>query len=137
VPDRRPCGPRGDGWFRFVDRIKDVIRRRGENISSREVESVVRSHPAVAEAAAYPVASELAEDEVMISVVVRPGGALDPEDLVRHCARELPAFAVPRYIETVSALPLTETGKVRKAVLRDRGVTARTLERVGTSPWET
>ncbi|MFG2361934.1 AMP-binding protein [Streptomyces mirabilis] len=123
-----------DGWFRFVDRIKDVIRRRGENISSREVESAALSHPAVAEAAAYPVASELAEDEVMIAVVVRPGDVLDPEDLVRHCARELPAFAVPRYIETVPALPLTETGKVRKAVLRERGVTARTWDRVGGHP---
>ncbi|MEU9364376.1 AMP-binding protein [Streptomyces avermitilis] len=123
-----------DGWFRFVDRIKDVIRRRGENISSCEVESAALSHPAVAAAAAYPVASELAEDEVMIAVVVRPGGVLDPEDLVRHCARELPAFAVPRYIETVPTLPLTETGKVRKAVLRERGVTARTWDRVGAHP---
>jgi crotonobetaine/carnitine-CoA ligase len=118
------------GRFRFVDRIKDVIRRRGENISSSEVEAVVRSHPAVAEAAAFPVASDLAEDEVMVTVVVRPGGVLVPEDLAGHCARELPAFAVPRYIDTVQDLPLTETGKVRKAVLRDRGVTARTWDRV-------
>ncbi|MFI1732189.1 AMP-binding protein [Streptomyces acidicola] len=118
-----------DGWFRFVDRVKDVIRRRGENISSSEVESVVRSHPAVAEAAAFPVGSELAEDEVMVAVVVRPGSVLDPEDLARHCARELPAFAVPRFVETVPALPLTETGKVRKAVLRERGVTSRTWDR--------
>ncbi|MGW3646028.1 AMP-binding protein [Streptomyces sp. NPDC000878] len=123
-----------DGWYRFVDRIKDVIRRRGENISSGEVESVVRSHPAVAEAAAFPVPSELAEDEVMVAVVVRAGGALDPADLARHCARELPAFAVPRYVETVAELPLTETGKIRKAVLRERGVTAGTWDRVGGHP---
>ncbi|MFD7476958.1 AMP-binding protein [Streptomyces sp. NPDC059837] len=118
-----------DGWFRFVDRIKDVIRRRGENISSYEVESAVRSHPAVFQAAAFPVASELAEDEVMVAVVVRPGRALDAADLARHCARELPPFAVPRYIETVPALPLTETGKVRKAELRERGVTPDTWDR--------
>ncbi|MET9381790.1 AMP-binding protein [Streptomyces sp. NPDC002928] len=118
-----------DGWFRFVDRIKDVIRRRGENISSYEVESVVQRHPAVAAAAAFPVPSELAEDEVMVAVVVRPGGVLDPEELARHCASQLPEFAVPRYIETVPALPLTETGKVRKAVLRERGVTPRTWAR--------
>ncbi|MEV6174053.1 AMP-binding protein [Streptomyces sp. NPDC051954] len=123
-----------DGWFRFVDRVKDVIRRRGENISSREVESVVRSHPAVVEAAAFPVASELAEDEVMVAVVARPGGVLDPADLARHCAAELPAFAVPRYIETVPALPLTETGKIRKAALRARGVTARTWDRSTARP---
>ncbi|GAB2898422.1 AMP-binding protein [Streptomyces mayteni] len=125
--DRVVRGP--DGWFRFLDRVKDVIRRRGENISSSEVESVVRSHPAVVEAAAFPVASELAEDEVMVAVVVRPGGVFDPEDLARHCARDLPAFAVPRFVEAVPALPLTETGKVRKAVLRERGVTAGTWDR--------
>lgn len=118
-----------DGWFRFVDRIKDVIRRRGENISSYEVESAVRSHPAVLQAAAFPVASELAEDEVMVAVVVRPGRTLDPADLARHCAHELPPFAVPRYIETVPALPLTETGKVRKAELRERGVAPGTWDR--------
>ena len=118
-----------DGWFRFVDRIKDVIRRRGENVSSQEVESVVRSHPAVADAAAFPVPSELAEDEVMVAVVPGPGQVLDPLDLVRHCADELPPFAVPRYIDTVRELPLTETGKVRKGVLRERGVTATTWDR--------
>ncbi|MFF7467728.1 AMP-binding protein [Streptomyces sp. NPDC008092] len=118
-----------DGWFRFVDRIKDVIRRRGENISSYEVEAAVRSHPAVVTAAAFPVASELAEDEVMVAVVLRPGCRPDPADLARHCARELPAFAVPRYIDTVGELPLTETGKVRKAVLRERGVTPGTWDR--------
>jgi crotonobetaine/carnitine-CoA ligase len=124
-----------DGSYRFVDRVKDVIRRRGENISSFEVESAVRSHPAVADAAAFPVASELAEDEVMVAVLPRPGSVLDPHDLVRHCERELPAFAVPRFIETVPELPLTETGKVRKAVLRERGVTADTWDRTaGLSP---
>ncbi|MHA5047129.1 AMP-binding protein [Streptomyces sp. SD15] len=118
-----------DGWFRFVDRIKDVIRRRGENISSYEVESAVRSHPAVSEVAAFPVASELAEDEVMVAVVAWPGRVLDPADLVHHCAGELPAFAVPRYVDVVPELPLTETGKIRKAVLRARGVTTATWDR--------
>ena len=118
-----------DGWFRFVDRIKDVIRRRGENISSHEVESAVRAHPAVADAAAFPVPSELAEDEVMVAVVPAPGQVLDLRDLVRHCADELPPFAVPRYLDTVRELPLTETGKVRKAALRERGVTATTWDR--------
>lgn len=125
-----------DGWFRFVDRLKDVIRRRGENISSYEVESAVRAHPSVADVAAFPVASELAEDEVMVAVVPCPGHALDPVDLVRHCERDLPAFAVPRYIDTVPELPLTETGKIRKAALRERGVTDTTWDRcaVGLPP---
>ncbi|MFI0816355.1 AMP-binding protein [Streptomyces sp. NPDC021098] len=118
-----------DGWFRFVDRIKDVIRRRGENISSAEVESAVRSHPAVAGAAAFPVASELAEDEVMVAVTLLPGRDLDLPDLVRHCEGELPPFAVPRYVDIVPELPLTATGKIRKAVLRERGVTAHTWDR--------
>ncbi|MGW6142488.1 AMP-binding protein [Streptomyces sp. NPDC055140] len=118
-----------DGWFRFVDRLKDCIRRRGENISSYEVESAVRAYPAVAEVAAFPVPSELAEDEVMVAVVARAGSAVDPADLVRHCALELPAFAVPRYVDVVGALPLTETGKVRKGVLRERGVTEVTWDR--------
>ncbi|GAA1115613.1 AMP-binding protein [Streptomyces javensis] len=118
-----------DGWFRFVDRIKDVIRRRGENISSCEVETVVRGHPEVADAAVFPVPSELAEDEVMVAVVPRAGGTLDLADVIRHCERELPPFAVPRYVDTLRELPLTETGKVRKAALRRRGVTGTTWDR--------
>ncbi|MFD8566723.1 AMP-binding protein [Streptomyces sp. NPDC059639] len=118
-----------DGWFRFVDRVKDSIRRRGENISSYEVETALRAHPDVAEAAAFPVPSTLAEDEVMVAVVPRAGRTLDPAQVARHCARELPAFAVPRYVDVVAELPLTETGKVRKAVLRERGVSRVTWDR--------
>jgi len=92
------------------------------------VESAVRSHPAVVDAAAFPVPSERAEDEVMVAVVPRPGHLLNARDLVWHCAGELPAFAVPRYVDTVPELPLTETGKVRKAVLRERGVTTTTWD---------
>ncbi|MFH9617146.1 AMP-binding protein [Streptomyces sp. EN27] len=120
-----------DGWFRFVDRVKDCIRRRGENISSYEVEIALRAHPDIAEAAAFPVPSGLAEDEVMVAVVPRTGRVLDPAQVARHCATELPAFAVPRYVDVVAALPLTETGKVRKSVLRGRGVTGETWDRCG------
>ncbi|GGM24303.1 hypothetical protein GCM10010129_80950 [Streptomyces fumigatiscleroticus] len=108
------------GWSRFVDRVKDCIRRRGENISSYEVENALRTHPDAAEAAAFPVPSALAEDGVMVAVVPRAGRALDPAQAARHCAGELSAFAVPRYVHVVAALPLTETGKVRKSVLRVR-----------------
>ncbi|MEU6104115.1 AMP-binding protein [Streptomyces flaveolus] len=120
-----------DGWFRFVDRVKDCIRRRGENISSYEVETALRSHPGIAQAAAFPVPSDLAEDEVMVTVVPRTGYALDPAEVVRHCTTELPAFAVPRYVDVTRELPLTETGKVRKSVLRERGVTGGTWDRCG------
>ncbi|GGV63152.1 ATP-dependent acyl-CoA ligase [Streptomyces longisporoflavus] len=119
-----------DGWFRFVDRVKDRIRRRGENISSYEVETALRAHPDVAEAAAFPVPSELAEDEVMVAVVPCAGRSLDPAEVARHCAGELPGFAVPRFVDVVGELPLTETGKVRKSLLRERGVTGGTWDRL-------
>jgi len=119
----------GDGCFRFVDRIKDAIRRRGENISSYEVEQVLQSHPAVAAVAVYPVRSELAEDEVMAALVAREGEALDPAELMRFCATRLPRFAIPRYIEVVADLPRTENGKVQKYKLRERGVTANAWDR--------
>jgi crotonobetaine/carnitine-CoA ligase len=117
-----------DGWFRFLDRSKDAIRRRGENISGWEVEQAVGAHPDVADVAAVPVPSELGEDEVMVFVVAsaeRP----DPADLTRWTAQRLPYFAVPRYIEFVSELPLTPNGKVQKFVLRERGVSAATWDR--------
>jgi crotonobetaine/carnitine-CoA ligase len=118
-----------DGYFRFVDRLKDAIRRRGENISSFEVEQVLLSHPAVATAAAFPVRSELAEDEVMVAVVLRPGMALEPAALLAFCEPRMAYFAVPRYVEFVAELPATENGKIQKFRLRERGVTAATWDR--------
>ncbi|MBL0151634.1 MAG: AMP-binding protein [Ideonella sp.] len=120
-----------DGCFRFIDRIKDAIRRRGENISAYEVEQVLQMHPAVASVAVYPVHSELAEDEVMAAVVVRDGAAVDGAGLVEFCQPRLPRFAVPRYIEFMRELPRTENGKVQKYRLRERGVTAASWERPG------
>jgi carnitine-CoA ligase len=118
-----------DGHFKFVDRMKDAIRRRGENISSYEVEQVLLSHPDVATAAAFPVASNLAEDEVMCAVVKKPGSALTEADLVRYCTPCLPYFAVPRYVEFVDELPVTENGKIQKYKLRERGVGDKTWDR--------
>ncbi len=118
-----------DGYFRFVDRIKDAIRRRGENVSSFEVEQVLLSHSAVAIAAAFPVRSSLAEDEVMVAVVLHPGSKLSPLDLIRFCEPLLPYFAVPRYVDFVSELPTTENGKVQKYKLSERGVSAATWDR--------
>jgi crotonobetaine/carnitine-CoA ligase len=118
-----------DGWYRFVDRTKDAIRRRGENISSWEVEQAVLEHRAVSAAAAFPIPSDLGEDEVMTAVVLEPGETLTPEELIEHCRPLLPYFAVPRYVEFVTELPLTENGKVRKQVLRDRGLTPDTWDR--------
>lgn len=118
-----------DGALRFVDRIKDAIRRRGENISSFEVEQVLQSHPAVATVAVYPVRSELAEDEVMAALILREGLAPPPQELAAWCEARLPYFAVPRWFDIVDDLPRTENGKVQKYKLRERGVTASAWER--------
>ena len=118
-----------DGSYRFIDRIKESIRRRGENISSFEVEQGVLSHPSVATASAYPVASELAEDEVMVAVVLKEGMSLDFEELIHHCAPKMPYFAVPRYIDIRTELPRTESGKIQKFKLREQGVTDTTWDR--------
>jgi carnitine-CoA ligase len=118
-----------DGAFRFIDRMKDAIRRRGENISSYEVEQVLQSHPAVATVAVYPVQSELAEDEVMASVIAQPGCTIDPAELAAYCEARLPYFAIPRYVDVVDDLPRTENGKLQKFKLRERGVTPTTWDR--------
>jgi len=117
------------GYFRFVDRLKDAIRRRGENISSYEVEQVLLAHPDIDMAAVYPARSELAEDEVMAAIVARSGAAIPPVELMRFCEQRLPYFAIPRFIDFVADLPRTENGKVRKYELREHGVTASTWDR--------
>jgi len=118
-----------NGYYRFVDRLKDAIRRRGENVSSFEVEQILLSHPDVGNAAVFPVPSELAEDEIMAAIVRRPGSTLTERGLCEFCQPQLAYFAVPRFIEFVDALPVTENGKVQKFKLRDRGVTAATWDR--------
>jgi crotonobetaine/carnitine-CoA ligase len=117
------------GYFWFLDRTKDSIRRRGENISSYEVEAVLVSHPDVAAAAVVPVAAEVGEDEVLACVVPRDGARVDPEGLIRFCEGRLAYFAIPRYVDVVAELPLTANGKVEKYRLRERGVTAETWDR--------
>ena len=107
-----------DGFLYFVDRKKDVIRRRGENISSQEVEDVLKRHPGVLDCAVIAVPSELGEDEVKAYVVPRPGSVLKPEEVVWWCAEHLAYFKVPRYIELRDELPQTPTLRVRKDLLR-------------------
>jgi crotonobetaine/carnitine-CoA ligase len=121
-----------DGTFRFVDRIKDAIRRRGENVSSWEVEQVLLSHPAVAQAAVYPVRSELAEDEVMAALVLKE--KVGAAEICAWCETRLPKFAIPRYIDIAEDLPRTENGKVQKFRLRERGVTPATWDRESGTP---
>ncbi len=117
------------GNFFFVDRMKDAIRRRGENISSFEVESEASAHPDVREAAAIPVPSELGEDEVMLVVVPVAGRLVDPLALLRFMEPRVAAYMLPRYIRSVAELPKTPTAKVEKHRLRGEGVTADTWDR--------
>ncbi len=117
------------GWYYFVDRKKDAIRRRGENISSFEVERLVLAHPAVLECAAVAVPSELGEDEVLLCAVLRPGAALDAGGLWAHCDAHMARFMVPRYLRFLERLPKTPTERVQKYLLRAAGVTADTLDR--------
>jgi crotonobetaine/carnitine-CoA ligase len=118
-----------DGTYFFVDRMKDAIRRRGENISSFEVEAEVAAFPAVAEVAVYAVPSEIAEDEVMCAVATVPGRTLDPAELIEFLIPRLAHFMIPRYVRVVEALPKTPTQKVQKHVLRSDGITADTWDR--------
>jgi crotonobetaine/carnitine-CoA ligase len=118
-----------EGNLYFVDRIKDAIRRRGENISSFEVENEINAHPDVLECAVIPVESEHTEQEVMAIVVPSSPGKLNPKDLVKFLEPRMPYFMVPRYIDCVDILPKTPTGKIQKYILRDRGITASTWDR--------
>jgi carnitine-CoA ligase len=121
-----------DGYVYFMDRVKDYIRRRGENVSSMEVEKQVADHPSVKEAAAIGVkAGEGAssEDEIMIVCVAEAGATPDPVALTHWFAERMPYFMVPRYIRFVAALPKTPTERVQKVKLRDEGVTPDTFDR--------
>jgi carnitine-CoA ligase len=121
-----------EGYLYFLDRVKDYIRRRGENVSSMEVEHVVTSHAEVLEAAAIGVQARegaSAEDEIRICVVARDGCAPDPAALLAWCEERMPYFAVPRYLRLMEHLPKTPTERVRKVELREAGVTHDTFDR--------
>ena len=118
-----------EGTFYFVDRMKDAIRRRGENISSFEVEAEIAAHPAITEVAVIPVPSEIAEEEVMCVVALIPGQSFDPKDLLTFLESRLAHFMLPRYVRIVDALPKTPTQKIQKHLLRAEGITADTWDR--------
>jgi carnitine-CoA ligase len=121
-----------DGYLYFLDRVKDYIRRRGENVSSMEVEAVVTGHADVLEAAAVAVkAGEGAssEDEILVCLVLREGSSPDLGELLDWCTERMPYFAVPRYLRVMDALPKTPTERVRKVELREAGVTPETFDR--------
>jgi crotonobetaine/carnitine-CoA ligase len=118
-----------EGWFYFVGRMKDVIRRRGENISAFDLEQALLAHTDIVEAAAYGVPSELTEEDVMVSLVLRPGARLGPRDIIDWAAGRLAPFMVPRYLRIVASIPRTETEKAAKHALKALGVTPDAYDR--------
>ena len=122
-----------DGEHYFIDRAKDYIRRRGENISSFEVEQAVNAFPGIAQSVAVAVPSEAGEDEVMVFVVCAPGASIEPRELIEFLTERMPKFAVPRYVEIVDELPTTQaTFRVQKNKLRERGRGQNTFDRLAT-----
>ena len=117
-----------DGFFYFVDRKKDYLRRRGENISSFEMEAAFNQHPDIEEAAVHAVFSPRGEDDVKITAVLAPGATLSEEALFHWCCDKVPYYALPRYIEFRETLPKNPQGRVLKYQLRDEGKTAATWD---------
>jgi fatty-acyl-CoA synthase len=133
MPDATAAAITADGWLRSGDqasidrdgrvritgRIKDIIIRGGENIAPKEVEDVLRDHPAIADASVYAVRSEFFGEEVAAALRMKADAALDQEDVRRFCAERLAKFKVPRHIRIVDAFPLTASGKIQKFRLRE------------------
>jgi crotonobetaine/carnitine-CoA ligase len=117
-----------DGFLFFVDRKADYLRRRGENISSFEVESILMGHGALADVAVCAVPSDLTEDDLKITATLKDGASLTEADLFRWCIDQLPYFALPRYVEFRAELPRSPVGRVLKRELRSDGVTATTWD---------
>ena len=107
-----------DGYLYFVDRKKEAMRRRGENISAYEVELILSRHPAILEVAAIPVASEMSEDDVMVYVVLRPGETMTHAEVIHFAAEHMSYFMVPRFVEFTLGLPKTATEKLEKYKLK-------------------
>jgi carnitine-CoA ligase len=118
-----------DGFFYFVDRKKDYLRRRGENISSYEMETSFRAHPEIEDVAVHAVLSELTEDDVKVTAVLKAGSRLTERELCLWAIERLPYFAVPRYIEFRAELPRNPVGRILKYKLREEGCSPSTWDR--------
>ena len=117
------------GNLYFVDRTKDSILRRGENISSMEVENEINAHYQIVECAVVPIASEETEQEVLAEIVCHEKEIVKPTDIIKFLEPRLPYFMIPRYIRFVKSLPKTPTGKIQKYLVRKTGLTQETWDR--------
>ncbi len=117
-----------DGFFFFVDRKKDYLRRRGENISSQEMETTILTHPDIEEVAVHAVFAAIGEDDLKVTARLKAGASLGEEDLCRWLIERVPHYAVPGYIEFRDKLPTNPQGRVLKYQLRDEGATAATWD---------
>jgi crotonobetaine/carnitine-CoA ligase len=118
-----------EGNYFFVERQSDRIRRRGENMSSYDIEQEVASHPAVQEVAAFSVASDVTEDEVMVCISFKSGKSDDPAEIIRFLLPRMPHYMIPRYIRIVDDFPRTETHRIKKYILKEQGITSDTWDR--------
>ena len=116
------------GFVSFVDRKKDSLRRRGENVSSIELEAAITAHPKIAEAAVHAVPSSVTEDDIKACLVLEPGQTVAPEELFGYFSETIPYFAMPRYVEVLPELPKNAVFRVMKHLLRDRGITPETWD---------
>lgn len=118
-----------DGYYSFVSRKRDIIRRRGENIAGAELDRVIGTHPAVHEAAAVAVPAELGEDDILVGVVLKPGAHASAQDIAQWCRERLAPQKVPRYVLFVDELPHTPTGKILKMQFKaDKSLKARAID---------
>jgi crotonobetaine/carnitine-CoA ligase len=108
------------GYYYFIDRKKDVIRRRGENLAPYDVESVLNRHPAVFESVVVGVPAELGEEDVKAFIQLQPGSRVTPKELFEFCAANLPFFMVPKYIEFLDEIPKTANQKAQRYLLKGR-----------------
>jgi carnitine-CoA ligase len=113
-----------DGFITFVDRKKDSLRRRGENVSSFELEAAIRQHPSIEQVAVTGVPSPLGEDDILASIVCTPGNTVDLDGLFVFLRDNLPYYAIPRYVDVRDSLPVNAMGRVMKHVLRSEGLPA-------------
>ena len=123
-----------NGWYFFVDRKKDSIRRRGENIAAWSIERAINEHDKVLESAAYGIKShqvgeDYAEDEVMVAVVLQPNTTMDPEEILDYLQDKLAYFQIPRFIDFVEALPKSKVHRIMKRFLKEQGVSENTYDR--------